>query len=238
MFITRLCCRHCNSSSTLWNPYIKLITKNSLKYEKLTRLRKKKSIYLVARRSDRLSACEQIAFALGGGKKKKKKRLAHPRQHLTRLVTNIFTFYIFNNTSIMHDASLQTPTEIPDRHLLHCHIETVCVCARLWVGGVARRSAAAYGASNWLEQHSWTTPVQCKPWPSANHSRKPRCSSPSPQPPPRQCQNVARQPPPKIDFSTSQNGIVDILSALSLNEPKCRLLYDCLAKLALISMLS
>ena len=50
----------------------------------------------------------------------------------------------------------------------------------VWVGGVATQqlSGAAYGVSNWVEQHSWRTPVQDLA--SGNQSQNPQPSSAHP----------------------------------------------------------
>lgn len=42
------------------------------------------------------------------------------------------------------------------------HTQKCTVLPPVWVGGVATQqlSGAAYGVSNWVEQHSWRTPVQ------------------------------------------------------------------------------
>lgn len=50
----------------------------------------------------------------------------------------------------------------------------------VWVGGVATQqlSGAAYGVSNWVEQHSWRTPVQDLA--SGNQSHNPQPSSAHP----------------------------------------------------------
>lgn len=65
------------------------------------------------------------------------------------------------------------------------HTHTL-VCAEthsappVWVGGVATQqlSGAAYGVSNWVEQHSWRTLVQDLA--SGNQSHNPQLSSPHP----------------------------------------------------------
>ncbi len=62
----------------------------------------------------------------------------------------------------------------------HTNTEKHTALPPVWVGGVATQqlSGAAYGVSNWVEQHSWRTPVQDLA--SGNQSHNPQLSSAHP----------------------------------------------------------